>query len=219
MNKAKELAIEPEQTSAAPVAPAAKRRNWKTPSAVLAVIIILAALPIQLAGSYYMHILILAFIYCVISSAFRAISISGQFNIAQGAYMGIGAYVGGMCSVWLHFPPIADYHPRLDRGHRGRRRSRLPVRPSAHGLLRHGNLVPGLRGHQHLHGRRQDDGQLDRACRGETSVREPHHLLLRDLGSHDREPRVLVPLRVQQDRRDAEGRGPVAHGRLERRHQ
>jgi branched-chain amino acid transport system permease protein len=108
MNRAKELAIEPEQTPAASVAPTAKRRNWKTPSTVLAVIIILGLLPIRLAGSYYMHILILAFIYCVISSAFRAISISGQFNIAQGAYMGIGAYVGGMCSVWLHFPPIAD---------------------------------------------------------------------------------------------------------------
>ena len=108
MNDVKEIALEPEQTIGTPAVPAAKARNWKTPSGVLAILIILAVLPIPLNGSYYMHILILAFIYCVISSAFRCISISGQFNIAQGAYMGIGAYIAGMCSVWLHFPPIAD---------------------------------------------------------------------------------------------------------------
>jgi branched-chain amino acid transport system permease protein len=106
MNDAKNITLEP--TGDTQVATSTKSRNWKGIGALLAIIVILGVLPIPLAGSYYMHILILAFIYTVISSAFRSISISGQFNIAQGAYMGIGAYVAGMCSVWLHFPPIAD---------------------------------------------------------------------------------------------------------------
>ncbi len=69
------------------------------------IVIVLALLPLAIAGSYYMHILILAFVYVVVSSGFRTISISGQFNIAQGAFMGIGAYAAAMPSVWLHWPP------------------------------------------------------------------------------------------------------------------
>ena len=52
-----------------------------------------------------MHVIILAFVYVVVSSSFRTISISGQFNIAQGAYMGIGAYAAALPSVWLHWSP------------------------------------------------------------------------------------------------------------------
>jgi branched-chain amino acid transport system permease protein len=52
-----------------------------------------------------MHVLILAFVYVVVSSSFRAISISGQFNIAQGAFMGVGAYAAAIPSVWLHWSP------------------------------------------------------------------------------------------------------------------
>jgi branched-chain amino acid transport system permease protein len=82
-----------------------RRRRWAGPSAVGVVIIVLALLPLALSGSYYLHITILAMVYVVVSSSFRAISISGQFNIAQGAYMGIGAYAAALPSVWLHWPP------------------------------------------------------------------------------------------------------------------
>ncbi len=68
-------------------------------------VIVLALLPLAISGSYYMHVLILAFIYVVVSSGFRTISISGQFNIAQGAFMGIGAYAAAIPSVWLGWPP------------------------------------------------------------------------------------------------------------------
>jgi len=74
-------------------------------SSVSAGVVVLALLPLGIAGSYYLHVLILAFIYVVVSSAFRTMTISGQFNIAQGAFMGIGAYAAALPSVWLHWSP------------------------------------------------------------------------------------------------------------------
>ena len=82
----------------------ARRRRWVGPSVIGAVVILLALLPLGISGSYYMHIMILAMVYVVVSSSFRAISISGQFNIAQGAYMGIGAFAAALPSVWLDWP-------------------------------------------------------------------------------------------------------------------
>jgi len=72
---------------------------------VAALLIVLALLPLGISGSYYMHVLILAFIYVVISSSWRVVSISGQFNIAIGAFMGIGAYAAAIPNVWLDWSP------------------------------------------------------------------------------------------------------------------
>jgi branched-chain amino acid transport system permease protein len=83
----------------------AKSRRWAGQSGVGLIVVALGLLPLAISGSYYMHVLILAFIYIVISSGFRTISISGQFNIAQGAFMGIGAYAAAIPSVWLGWPP------------------------------------------------------------------------------------------------------------------
>jgi branched-chain amino acid transport system permease protein len=85
----------------------ARKGKWKGASVVGVVVAVLALLPLLLSGSYYMHIIILAFVYVVVSSSFRTISISGQFNIAQGAYMGIGAYAAALPSVWLDWPAWA----------------------------------------------------------------------------------------------------------------
>ena len=82
-----------------------KTRRWAGLSSVGAIVIVLALLPLAISGSYYMHVLILAFVYIVVSSGFRTISISGQFNIAQGAFMGVGAYAAAIPSVWLHWSP------------------------------------------------------------------------------------------------------------------
>jgi branched-chain amino acid transport system permease protein len=84
-----------------------KTRRWAGVGGVGLVIILLGLLPLRVSGSYWEDVIILAFIYVVISSAFRTISISGQFNIAQGAYMGIGAYAAALPSVWLDWPPWA----------------------------------------------------------------------------------------------------------------
>ncbi len=83
----------------------ARPRRWAGRSVVAALVVALALLPLGISGSYYMHVLILAFMYIVISSAWRSISVSGQFNIAIGAFMGIGAYAAAIPSVWLHWPP------------------------------------------------------------------------------------------------------------------
>jgi branched-chain amino acid transport system permease protein len=85
--------------------PGTKSRRWIGSGSVGLIAVVLALLPLRISGSYYMHVLILAFIYTVVSSGFRTISISGQFNIAQGAFMGIGAYAAAIPSVWLGWPP------------------------------------------------------------------------------------------------------------------
>ena len=81
-----------------------KRRGVK-PVFIAGMIIITAILPLFIGASYMMHVLILTFIYIVAAVSFRAIIISGQFSIAHAAFMGIGAYVAGMASKWLNWPP------------------------------------------------------------------------------------------------------------------
>jgi len=82
-----------------------KSRSWRGGGVVVALAIALALLPLGISGTYYMHVLILTFVYVVVSSSWRVVSISGQFNIAIGAFMGIGAYTAAIPSVWLHWPP------------------------------------------------------------------------------------------------------------------
>ena len=83
----------------------ARPRRWPGVSVVAVLLVVLALLPLRISGSYYMHVLILTFVYIVISSSWRVVSISGQFNIAIGAFMGIGAYTAAIPSVWLGWPP------------------------------------------------------------------------------------------------------------------
>lgn len=83
----------------------AKSRNWRLVATLCVLVVAVALLPLLIAGSYYIHIMILAFVYVVVASSFRTISISGQFSIAHGAFMGVGGYTAGLCSVWLHWPP------------------------------------------------------------------------------------------------------------------
>jgi branched-chain amino acid transport system permease protein len=70
-----------------------------------AIIILLLLLPLFLKSPYMHHIFILILIYIITTSSFRTISISGQFPLAHAAYMGIGAYLSGMVSKWLGWPP------------------------------------------------------------------------------------------------------------------
>jgi branched-chain amino acid transport system permease protein len=67
-------------------------------------IAILSLLPLFVNSPYTLHILILSFIYVIASVSLRAITISGQFPLAHGAFMGIGAYVAGMTSRWFGWP-------------------------------------------------------------------------------------------------------------------
>jgi branched-chain amino acid transport system permease protein len=105
MSELGEVSVEVEEPVVQRQAPQARPRRWIGSGGVGLFVIVLALLPLAISGSYYMHVLILAFIYVVVSSGFRTISISGQFNIAQGAFMGIGAYAAAIPSVWLGWPP------------------------------------------------------------------------------------------------------------------
>jgi branched-chain amino acid transport system permease protein len=84
-------------------------KSWfklSTKSAIfLGVILIIALLPLLISSQYLLHIIILTFIYIVAAVSLRAINISGQFPLAHGAFMGIGAYAAGMASRWLNWPP------------------------------------------------------------------------------------------------------------------
>jgi branched-chain amino acid transport system permease protein len=81
-----------------------KARNWVKPATWLGVVVFAALVPLVIKSPYYLHILILVFIYMIAAVSLRTILVSGQWNMAQGAFMGIGAYAGGMASRWLDWP-------------------------------------------------------------------------------------------------------------------
>jgi len=105
MSEVTKISPAPEEATRIEEAPKTRPRRWPRLSMVGTLAVVLALLPLGISGSYYMHVLILAFMYVVIASSWRAISISGQFNIAIGAFMGIGAYATAIPSVWLHWSP------------------------------------------------------------------------------------------------------------------
>jgi branched-chain amino acid transport system permease protein len=69
--------------------------------ATVACVVALCLLPVFATSTYTLHIFILTFIYTIVTVSLRTITISGQFPLAQGAFMGVGAYVAGMLSRWL----------------------------------------------------------------------------------------------------------------------
>jgi branched-chain amino acid transport system permease protein len=79
-------------------------KKWIKPAILLVFIIVLGLLPTFMNSPYYLHLLILCFIYIVATVSLRTITISGQFPLAHGAFMGIGAYVAGLTSHSLGWP-------------------------------------------------------------------------------------------------------------------
>ncbi len=80
------------------------RRNISKPAILAVLVIIIAVLPSLLDSVYTLHILILTFIYIIATVSLRTITISGQFPLAHGAFMGIGAYLAGVAAKWLGWP-------------------------------------------------------------------------------------------------------------------
>ena len=74
-------------------------------SPYLALIIVIAIIPLFTQSSYYLHILILTFIYIIVSVSFRFIAISGQFPLAHIVFMGIGGYASGVLAIQLKWSP------------------------------------------------------------------------------------------------------------------
>lgn len=85
--------------------PTAKPK-WVKPLMLAALVAVMALLPLLLESIYLLHLLIQTFIYSIAAVSLRTITISGQFPLAHGAFMGIGAYLAGMASKWLGWPPV-----------------------------------------------------------------------------------------------------------------
>jgi len=78
-----------------------------------ALIVILALVPLFVTSFYWLHVLIMIFIYLVVAVSMRFIVISGQFPMAHAAFMGIGAYFSAVVakelgwSLWITIPLAA----------------------------------------------------------------------------------------------------------------
>jgi branched-chain amino acid transport system permease protein len=75
------------------------------PAIYAGLIIILAILPLFIGSAYYLHILILTFIYIAATVSLRVIFISGQVSIAHAAFMGIGAYASAVLAKEFGWTP------------------------------------------------------------------------------------------------------------------
>jgi len=91
MSEVTKISPAPEEATRIEEAPKTRPRRWPRLSMVGTLAVVLALLPLGISGSYYMHVLILAFMYVVIASSWRAISIC--------------AYATAIPSVWLHWSP------------------------------------------------------------------------------------------------------------------
>ncbi len=81
--------------------------KWVKPILIILLVIILALLPLKFTSPYLLHVLILTFIYKVAAVSLRTITISGQFSIAHGAFMGVGAYVAALTVRYFGWSPWA----------------------------------------------------------------------------------------------------------------
>jgi len=85
--------------------PIKNRTRFTRPAILAGIVVIIALLPLLVRSNYIWHILILTFVYIIAAVSLRTITISGQFPLAHGAFMGIGAYLAGMASKWLGWEP------------------------------------------------------------------------------------------------------------------
>lgn len=68
------------------------------------IILVLALLPLLVKSPYVIHVFIITFIYIVATVSLRTVTISGQYPLAHGAFMGIGAYTSAVTSKLLGWP-------------------------------------------------------------------------------------------------------------------
>ena len=73
-------------------------------SILCGIIIILALLPLLVKSLYVIHVFIITFIYIVATASLRTVTISGQYPLAHGAFMGIGAYTSAVTAKLLGWP-------------------------------------------------------------------------------------------------------------------
>lgn len=73
--------------------------GWATLAAVL------LALPHALAGSYFVHVMIVALVFAILAVGLDLVlGYCGQFSFGQGAFYGIGAYASALLALGLGWP-------------------------------------------------------------------------------------------------------------------
>jgi branched-subunit amino acid ABC-type transport system permease component len=93
------------QVEALPATTEKRRKRRLIAIGCAALVVFLAVFPSMIDSPYLLHILALTFIYIIVSVSLRTIAMSGQFPLAHGAFMGIGAYLSGMGAKWLGISP------------------------------------------------------------------------------------------------------------------
>ena len=71
---------------------------------LLAFIVLLFLAPLFLE-TYYMHLVVLVFIYVIVTSSLRTIYLSGQLSLGHAAFMGIGAYTSAILAKHVGWSP------------------------------------------------------------------------------------------------------------------
>lgn len=85
------------------------RENWHWTSSIAVLLAVCAVLPFVLRP-YQLDMMIFMFIYVMVVSSFRLISITGEFSLAHAVIMGCGAYTSTLLykytglSPWLSIP-------------------------------------------------------------------------------------------------------------------
>ena len=67
------------------------------------IIVVLVLIPL-LVSPYVTHVFVITFIYIVATVSLRTVIISGQYPLAHGAFMGIGAYTSAVAAKLLGWP-------------------------------------------------------------------------------------------------------------------
>jgi branched-chain amino acid transport system permease protein len=80
-------------------------KKWLKPSIYGLAVLVFALLPLFFSSDYVFYIVTLIFVYIIAAESFRFINISGQFPLAHGAFLGLGAYFSAMAAMWLKWPP------------------------------------------------------------------------------------------------------------------
>jgi branched-chain amino acid transport system permease protein len=84
---------------------ARNRRGIRLIAICVSLVAILFTLPRFGLPIYYMHILIGVFIWIIVASSLRVLSLSGQGSIGHTAFMAIGAYTSGILAKFLGWSP------------------------------------------------------------------------------------------------------------------
>ena len=85
--------------------PTIVKRKANTLAFYAGAVVILCLLPLFVKSIYLIHVLIQTFIYIIATVSLRTITISGQFPLAHGAFMGIGAYISAIAAKELGLTP------------------------------------------------------------------------------------------------------------------